>query len=104
MALICCSHISLICTHISVSSTDHAYLRYIEIFFLIFSAPVEIVEGPTDRRVLFGTTVYLKCEAAGIPKPDIMWMKNSQTVSTQTVSNGTQNIVLKCSSAECILL
>ena len=50
-------------------------------YLYVFAAPAVIARGPTDRRVTKGTKVHLKCEAMGVPRPSIMWMKNGQPVS-----------------------
>jgi len=46
-------------------------------------APAEIVEGPRDFRVVWGTEVVLECEVVGIPFPSRSWTKNGKVVSNQ---------------------
>ena len=45
------------------------------------AAPAEIKEGPTDRRVMWGTAVVMKCDAIGEPEPHIQWLRDGKPVS-----------------------
>jgi hypothetical protein len=47
--------------------------------FLLFSAPPNLVSGPSDHALFSATLILLSCEFEGIPTPDVMWTFN-QTV------------------------
>ncbi|XP_013390821.1 muscle, skeletal receptor tyrosine protein kinase-like [Lingula anatina] len=43
---------------------------------VLVQAPAEIVDGPKDRKVWWGTVVRLQCRTVGNPMPHILWQKN----------------------------
>jgi len=45
------------------------------------TAPAQIIEGPRDYDVVWGTEVVLECEVVGIPFPSRSWTKNGKVVS-----------------------
>jgi len=44
-------------------------------------APAQIIQGPRDYEVVWGTKVVLECEVVGIPFPSRSWTKNGKVVS-----------------------
>ena len=46
------------------------------------TAPAQIVRGPRDYEVVWGTEVVLECEVVGVPFPSRSWTKNGKVVST----------------------
>jgi len=63
--------------------------------YVSVTAPAEIVEGPRDFRVVWGTEVILECEVVGIPFPSRSWTKNGKVVSNQ------YTCLLQCSVVYC---
>ncbi|XP_035996829.1 hemicentin-1 isoform X1 [Fundulus heteroclitus] len=52
----------------------------------VYVAP-SIANSRTNVTVLVNVETTLPCEAAGIPKPTIMWQKNGRTISTEQNQN-----------------
>jgi len=52
-------------------------------FVCCVTAPAQIVEGPRDFEVVWGTEVVLECEVVGIPFPSRSWTKNGKVVSNR---------------------
>ena len=61
--------------------------------FLI-AAPAEIVGGPTNRSVRYGTEVRLECIGAGIPTPMVDWYKDDQPVKMAPTCVNTISLLL----------
>ncbi|XP_013420550.1 muscle, skeletal receptor tyrosine protein kinase [Lingula anatina] len=73
---------------------------------VLVQAPAEIVDGPKDRKVWWGTVVRLQCRTVGNPMPHILWQKNGipvideDTGDTYTKSyilyNATETATFEC--------
>ena len=50
------------------------------------TAPAQIIQGPRDMKVVWGSEVVLECEVVGIPFPSRSWTKNGKVVSIYTNS------------------
>ena len=54
------------------------YLEPIDLFALV--DPPSFTSEPTDQTVIEGETVKFRCDAAGNPPPEIVWIKDGRAV------------------------
>ena len=52
--------------------------KFIDLFALV--DPPSFTSEPTDQTVIEGETVKFRCDAAGNPPPEIVWIKDGRTV------------------------
>ncbi|KAK3506808.1 hypothetical protein QTP70_028372 [Hemibagrus guttatus] len=62
--------------------------------------PPSIAEGPTNVTVTVNIQTTLSCEATGIPKPTITWIKDAQPVNTDQ----SQNMYRQLSSGSLVII
>lgn len=55
--------------------------------FRFSAVPPSIAEGGLDVTVTVNVQASLSCEASGIPKPTVAWMKNGQVINTEQNQN-----------------
>lgn len=55
--------------------------------FHLFAVPPSIFDGRLDVTVTVNVQTTLSCEASGIPKPTVTWMKNGQVINTDQNQN-----------------
>lgn len=51
------------------------------------SVPPSIADGHTNVTVIVNVQTTLSCEATGLPKPSVSWMKNGQVINTDQNQN-----------------
>jgi len=61
---------------------------------VVWIAPAQIIDGPRDYEVMWGTEVVLECEVVGIPFPSRSWTKNGKVVSKTCDLHVTVTVVL----------
>jgi hypothetical protein len=74
----------------------------------VFSAPAqltihakaEIVQGPKDADVLWGTEFNLECEVVGIPFPSRSWWKNGQLIIDTRTEKANSQARLRINATE----
>ncbi|XP_078657909.1 muscle, skeletal receptor tyrosine protein kinase-like isoform X14 [Branchiostoma floridae x Branchiostoma belcheri] len=71
-----------------VASNEYGQ-TYSNYAYLTIQVPAEMLQGPSNRNVSFGTEVTLSCFVWGIPQPNITWYKNSKPLSPRfsTIQN-----------------
>ncbi|XP_066298162.1 muscle, skeletal receptor tyrosine protein kinase-like isoform X3 [Branchiostoma lanceolatum] len=71
-----------------VASNEYGQ-TYSNYAYLTIQVPAEILQGPSNRNVSFGTEVTLSCFVWGIPQPNITWYKNGKSLSPRfsTIQN-----------------
>lgn len=55
--------------------------------FCFSAVPPAIADSGLDVTVTVNVQTSLSCEASGIPKPTVAWMKNGQVISTEQNQN-----------------
>ncbi|XP_078574088.1 muscle, skeletal receptor tyrosine protein kinase-like isoform X6 [Branchiostoma floridae x Branchiostoma japonicum] len=71
-----------------VASNEYGQ-TYSNYAYLTIQVPAEILQGPSNRNVSFGTEVTMSCFVWGIPQPNITWYKNGKPLSPRfsTIQN-----------------
>lgn len=55
--------------------------------YVIPSVPPSIADGRDNVTVTVNVQTTLSCEATGIPKPTVSWMKNGRAINTDQNQN-----------------
>lgn len=55
--------------------------------FHLFAVPPSISDGCLDVTVTVNVQTTLSCEASGIPRPTVTWMKNGRVINTDLNQN-----------------
>src|SRR4029434_9501566 len=78
--------------HTHTHAYTHAYTHYFSPGLLTSVRPSIRRSGPAELTVTRGTDVMLECEAEGVPRPAITWLKDVRPVNhgngAQVLSDG----------------
>lgn len=72
-------------SHSGYTNTQKTQTEYYS--FYLFPVPPSISDGRLDVTVTVNVQTTLSCEASGIPKPTVTWMKNGRVINTDQNQN-----------------